>query len=700
MQCQLSHFFTRRCPLFAEGVANLLFNFNYLSVPNRLNHSTSPYLLQHAHNPVDWYEWGEEALSTARKLDKPILVSIGYSSCHWCHVMERESFENHAIAALMNDRYVCIKVDREERPDVDQIYMEAVQALGVHGGWPLNVFLTAEQKPFFGGTYFSPSAWTQVLENVANAYRSNRDQIEETAEALTEHLMRSDVARFVKSADSHSVSGDVKPLIDKLADRFDRRRGGMSNVPKFIMPSVWRLLLRYQELRGDASILQHIGFTLDRIAAGGIYDQVGGGFARYSVDGEWFAPHFEKMLYDNAQLVSLYSEAFAVTGTARYREVVYETVDWLLREMTHPEGGFYSALDADSEGVEGKFYCWTAEEIDRVLGNDAALIKEYYQVTAAGNWEHGINILTAQTDENAFIVKHALQPDSWHQKLQSAKQKLLAGRTNRIRPGLDDKVLTAWNAMMTVGLLDAYTAFGESRFLQAARHNLNFLEKNLCQGSTLFRSFKQRASTTHGFLDDYAYYILALSRYYQVTFDESALLRAVDFTRVAMELFYDHQEQYFYYASDTAEKMIARKKEIFDNVIPSSNAIMAQNLHWLGTMMDIREWRELSASLVTALQTLIQTEPSYMSQWAIAYIEQQVGLKEVVIAADDDSIRDSLQRSFTPFAAYLSVAPNSRIPLVQDKQPMDGRDTIFVCYKRVCQLPVHDTEHALRQIKS
>ena len=308
---------------------------------NRLIHATSPYLLQHAHNPVDWYEWGDEALAMARKLDRPILVSIGYSSCHWCHVMERESFENESIADVMNNHYVCIKVDREERPDVDQIYMEAVQALGVHGGWPLNVFLTSDQKPFFGGTYFSPPAWTQVLQNVARAYAGNRDNIEDTAEELTQHLLRSDVGRFIDAANSSTVATDLKAIADKLAERFDGRCGGMSNVPKFIMPSIWRFLLRYHFLTGDESSLRQVQLTLDRIAGGGIYDQLGGGFARYSVDGDWFAPHFEKMLYDNAQLMSLYSEAFAVTGNPRYREVVNETRTWLEREMTSAEGGFY-----------------------------------------------------------------------------------------------------------------------------------------------------------------------------------------------------------------------------------------------------------------------------------------------------------------------------------------------------------------------
>lgn len=669
-------------------------------MPNRLIHSTSPYLLQHAHNPVDWHEWGEEALALARRLDKPILVSIGYSSCHWCHVMERESFENASIASLMNESYICIKLDREERPDIDQIYMEAVQALGVHGGWPLNVFLTSDQKPFFGGTYFSPAAWTQVLQNVARAYTANRDQIEQTADELAQHLMRSDIGRFVKPTDSHTVIKDFKSLADKLAERFDRRRGGMSNVPKFIMPSIWRFLLRYHYLTDDPSALQQVALTLDRIAAGGIYDQLGGGFARYSVDGEWFAPHFEKMLYDNAQLMSLFSEAFSVTGDQRYRKVIMDTFGWLIREMTHTDGGFYSALDADSEGVEGKFYCWTAGEIDELLGAESTRFKDYYGVTPSGNWEHGMNILYTLADESSFLAKHQLTQDDWNHQLNASKQILFTAREKRIRPGLDDKILTAWNAMMTCGLLDAYVACDHEPFLRAAERNLRFVAQTLCDDMTLFRSFRNKRSATQGFLDDYAYYIHALIKHYQATFDETSLARAVDFTRAAITQFYDPTERYFFYTSARAQKLIARKKEIFDNVIPSSNAIMAQNLLMLGTIMDNIEWRDMSKALVGSLQSLIQSEPSYMSQWAIAMMEHSTGLKEVIFAGDSTIHRKAIQQSFTPFAVFMRAVPGSIIPLVAGKQAIDGSDTIYVCHDRVCQLPVHDARQALTQIKS
>src|SRR5688572_8012552 len=384
---------------------------------NRLIHSTSPYLLQHAYNPVDWFEWSDEALQKARQEDKPILVSIGYSSCHWCHVMERESFENESIAGTMNELFVCIKVDREERPDIDAIYMDAVQALGVNGGWPLNVFLTPEQKPFFGGTYFAPPMWTQILRNIHTAFRQNRDTIENSAEELRLHLLRSDVHRFKQPATNLSVRDDIDTIYKKLRTGFDETWGGMDKAPKFIMPSLWHWLLRYYHLTNDQSALNQITLTLKKIAMGGIYDQAGGGFSRYSVDGYWFVPHFEKMLYDNAQLVELYSEAYAITKDDEFKAIVYETFDWLTREMTSDQGGFYSALDADSEGVEGKFYCWTKSELVNVLGADAPTIASYYSVSENGNWEHGSNILIRNKADQEFLRENNFTAQQWNEKL-------------------------------------------------------------------------------------------------------------------------------------------------------------------------------------------------------------------------------------------------------------------------------------------
>lgn len=666
---------------------------------NRLIHAASPYLLQHAHNPVDWYEWGDEALQKAKKEDKPILVSIGYSSCHWCHVMEHQSFEKDDIAAVMNQHFVCIKVDREERPDIDQVYMDAVQALGVNGGWPLNVFLTPEQKPFFGGTYFSPQAWVQVLDNIGKAFKDHRDQIEGTAEELSVHLRRSDIDRFRQQPKPTELLHDMDQIYSRLAARFDPQWGGMDKEPKFIMPSVWHWLLRYFQNTGNHEALDQIMVTLKRVAAGGIYDQIGGGFARYSVDRYWFAPHFEKMLYDNAQLVSLYSEAYSLSGDDTFKTVVYETFQWLAREMTHAEGGFYSALDADSEGVEGKYYCWTKQELTQLLGADAPHIATYYSVTDAGNWEHGLNILTRRETDASFLDRHSIKPEAWQATLENAKQTLLRHREQRIKPGLDDKIITSWNAMMVVGLTDAYRAFGDARFLDAALRNIRFIEENLMNGTTVYRSFKAKRSHVTGFLDDYAYLIQAYTKLYQVTFDEQWIGKAHALLTHTLENFFDAQENYFHYAGHRAQELISRKKEIFDNVIPSSNAVMAQNLYHLGVLFDRDEWKQIAETMTTALAELIRSEPNYMSHWAIVYTEIKKQPAEIAIVGPGaEKVRKEIQKKFIPFALFMGTSANATLPLLKDKVQVQKGTTLYVCFNKTCKLPVYSVPEALGQL--
>lgn len=667
---------------------------------NRLIHSTSPYLLQHAHNPVDWYEWGAEALEKAVKEDKPILVSIGYSSCHWCHVMERESFEIEKIAAVMNAFFVCIKVDREERPDIDQVYMEAVQALGVNGGWPLNVFLTPQQKPFFGGTYFSPQAWIQILNNIHNAYISNRQQLNDTAEELSLHLLRSDVDRFRQQSSANDWRSETETIYGKLESRFDSRHGGMDKAPKFIMPSVWHFLLRYHHITANTNALDQVNLTLHKTEQGGIYDQVGGGFARYSVDAYWFAPHFEKMQYDNAQLLSLYSEAYQVTKDETFRTVVYETFEWLTREMTGGSGEFYSALDADSEGEEGKYYVWTKAEMENILGDDAKIISSYYGVTPEGNWEHGNNILKKSGKDETFLKNLTpLQTAGWPTVLKKAKLKLLEHREKRVRPGLDDKIITAWNAMTVCGLTDAYRAFADNRFLDAAIKNMGFIQSELTSGDVLYRSFKGKPSSTKGFLDDYAYVIQALIKLYQVTFNEQWIQQAAKLTDHVIHYFHDPSDGFFFYTSSAAEKLITRKKEIFDNVIPSSNAIMAQNLFQLGTLLDNSGWKETAHSMVKALSHITQAEPNYMSQWAIVATEMNVGMKEVLMTGTEiHTWRKELQKDFYPFVLTQGANGKSSLPLFEGKEAINGKDTIYVCFQKTCRLPVQTLEEARNQL--
>lgn len=670
-----------------------------LKKPNRLINATSPYLLQHAYNPVDWFEWGEEALQRAKAEDKPILVSIGYSSCHWCHVMERECFEKENIAQVMNEYFVCIKVDREERPDIDQVYMEAVQAMNINGGWPLNVFLMPDQSPFYGGTYFPPQSWMQVLTGLHNAYTQRRTEVDESARSLREHLSQTDIERFKRKRENVALTNDLDQTFTRLQQRFDDTWGGLDKAPKFVMPSVWHWLLRYHRLTGNEAALNHTILTLKRVGAGGIYDQVGGGFARYSVDKEWFAPHFEKMLYDNAQLMSLYSEAFSVTQDPEFKKIVYETFTWLTREMTHPNGAFFSALDADSEGEEGKFYVWKKEELDALLKDDAALISDYYSVEPTGNWEHGKNILWRTQHDDAFLKRHILSPEEFVTILERAKRTLLQNREKRPRPGLDDKAITAWNALMICGLTDAYKAFGDDQFLVAAIENMRFLSESLALDGKLFRSYKGKRSDIGGFLDDYAYVTLASIKLYQVTFDEAWLQKAHTFMTTAMELFYDKQDGFFSYSSREGEALIANKKEIFDNVIPSSNSVMAQNLLYLGILFDNDEWKSLADTMTSSLSHLAVQEPNYMSNWAIVYTEIKNGMAEFVVVGNDaEDIRREFHKTFQPFALTMGTSTESNLPLLEGKTMLQGKSTIYVCYDKTCKAPVHSLTEAVAQL--
>jgi len=659
-------------------------------MPNRLIHSSSPYLLQHAHNPVDWFEWGKEALDKAITEDKPILVSIGYSSCHWCHVMERESFENKDIADLMNEYFVCIKVDREERPDIDHIYMEAVQAMQQGGGWPLNVFLTPHQKPFYGGTYFPPRNWAQLLLQIHKTFLQKRVEIDESAEDLRNHLQTSDLQRFAKENSTVYTLESLDRMFRIVASRFDKTWGGNEKAPKFVMPSVWHFLLRYYRISKNEEALRMVTHTLKHMAYGGIYDQLAGGFSRYSVDVEWFAPHFEKMLYDNAQLLSLYAEAFAITKDDLFRNVVYETTEWLRTEMTHPGGGFYSALDADSEGVEGKFYTWTEEEMTEVLGQQAEHMAKYYHTLPDGNWEHGRNILKRGHES-------LLQPTP--DKLDELKKKLLAARSKRIRPGLDDKILTGWNAMTIQGLIDAYKAFGDESFLLLALDNMSFLENFLIDNGKVYRAFKNKHSETEAFLEDYAYLIQAYTSLYQVTFNEGWLHKAEKWCNYVMEHFYDTEDSFFHFSSLSAEQLIAKKKEIFDNVIPASNSVMAHNLHTLGILLDHDKWKEQAITMTTQLAGLIESEPGYTSNWGILLTEIIHGMREVVISGDEAlAYRHILHQHFLPFSIFAGTRDKSELLLLKGRDAIPNQTLIYICQHKTCLMPVNNPEDALTQL--
>jgi hypothetical protein len=669
---------------------------------NRLARETSPYLLQHAHNPVDWYPWCEEALARARAEDKPLLVSIGYSACHWCHVMERESFETEAIAALMNQHFVCVKVDREERPDVDAIYMDAVQAMGIRGGWPLNVFLMPDARPFYGGTYFPPQRWARVLQDVAAAFVEHRPALQESADGFARYLVAAEGERYTlgQTGDESDVEPEfIAELLDKLATRFDPERGGLAGAPKFPMPAVWRFVLRAAPLTGNEDALDALHQTLAAFTSGGLYDPLAGGFARYSTDAAWFVPHFEKMGYDNGQLLSLYAEAARLPGTPPevaegYRRVLRETIGWLQREMTSPEGGFYSALDADSEGEEGLFYTWTKAEVESVLGADAEAFVRYYDLTDEGNYH---DEASGQPTGRNILRRPPGVPEPTN--LGALRQRLLDVRNRRVRPGLDDKILTSWNGLLLRGLVDAYRALGDGEVLDLALRNARFLQKNVTEGTRLRHSFKNGEAKIAGFLDDYAALIDAYAELYQVTFDEEYLRAAEGLTEYVLAHFWDAEDHLFFYTDATAEPLIARKKELFDNVIPSSNAMMAHHLHTLGHLLDRPDWRDRAAAMRARVQPLLASNPDSLSHWASLATRLATPTAEVVIVGPEaHRLRREWDAVFHPNVVVAGAERAGTIPLLEGRAS-DGTDTlIYVCFHQTCQLPVRTVDEARRQL--
>jgi uncharacterized protein len=688
-------FFTYPSPHQASTMSN------HHQTANRLLNESSPYLLQHAYNPVDWYPWGDEALQKAKSEDKPIIVSIGYSACHWCHVMERESFEQVQLADLMNKHFVCIKVDREERPDVDQVYMDAVQAMGLQGGWPLNVFLLPDARPFYGGTYFPPDMWGQVLANVAAGYQNHKLELSESAEKFAEALNMSEVAKFgLTSTNGTFTEEALHAAFAHMSQQFDKKRGGMQKAPKFPMPGMYTLLLRYYHMSGRTEALEHAELTLREMAYGGIYDQLGGGFARYSVDADWFAPHFEKMLYDNAQLLSTYAEAYTLTKNKLYRKVIEETAHFVLRELTDKEGGFYSALDADSEGVEGKFYTWTFAELEQILGNDINLFSAYYNLDEEGNWEEGVNILHRSMPDETFARLHNLSLEELSGRIEHWHTILLTVREQRVRPGLDDKILTSWNGLMLKGLVDAYRALGDEWLLEAALHNAAFLRNKLLHTNRLFHTYKASKATVTGYLEDYAALIQGYIALYQATFQEEWLRLAETLITTTLTHFWDEEEDLFFFTANDAEKLIARKKEFFDNVIPSSNSIMARNLYEAGLLLEKQEWVQLAERMLARVQKLVERDAQFLYNWAILYTQFVKPTAEVAIAGPDSvAFRKALDEYYFPNKLVAGSVGASALPLLQDRGAIDGKTALYVCFNKTCQKPVTSVVEAVGLLK-
>jgi uncharacterized protein YyaL (SSP411 family) len=665
--------------------------------PNKLINASSPYLLQHAHNPVNWYEWGEEALEIARRENKLILVSIGYSACHWCHVMERESFELEEVAVVMNANYVCIKVDREERPDIDQIYMLAIQLMTGSGGWPLNCICLPDQRPIYGGTYFQKEDWVNILDNVAGLWAAEPSKAVQYADRLTEGILNAE--RIVPNVFPEAFNAaQLDAIVTPWKAQFDLQEGGYNRAPKFPMPNNWQFMLRYSKLSGDAAALQAALLTLDKMAYGGIYDQLGGGFARYSVDGHWHVPHFEKMLYDNAQLLSLYTEAYQLTKDERYQAVVEETITWLQREMTTAEGLFCAALDADSEGVEGKFYVWDQEEIIDILGTDAPLFNAYYQVTQDGNWEEEhMNILVRHSTQKEFAVEYDLLLAEWKETLQSCKEKLMEKRALRVRPGLDDKCLTAWNAMTIKALADASVVFDQPEWLEMGSRAARFIIRNMRNDAGgLYRNYKNGKASINAFLDDYALMIEALTSLYEADFNEAWLYEAKALTDFVLNNFSDPDGPMFFYTATTGETLIARKHELMDNVIPASNSVMAQNLQKLGLIFDEEQYSKRATDMLLAILPQIKTYGSAYSNWAIQLLNEVYGITEIAVTGIEPSaVVKRLNTYYLPNKIILA-GTNSTLPLLRNKESIETK--IYICRNKACQLPVGTVEEALNLI--
>ena len=664
---------------------------------NHLANSTSPYLLQHANNPVNWYPWGPEALQKAKDENKLILVSIGYSACHWCHVMEHESFEDEQVASVMNEYFVCIKVDREERPDVDQVYMSAIQLMSGRGGWPLNCICLPDQRPIYGGTYFRKNDWTSLLFNLADFYKQKPEEAEEYAKRLTDGIQQYESVAFVKEQPEYTTE-DLDLIINNWKKYFDKAGGGLGTAPKFPMPNNWQCLMRYAHLSKDENVANAVKLTLHKMAFGGIYDHVGGGFARYAVDGVWHVPHFEKMLYDNAQLISLYAEAHTWHPDPLCKKVVDEIIGFTLRELTSPEFGFYSALDADSEGVEGKFYIFTKPEIESILGSEASLFSIYYNITDDGNWEEEeSNVLFRKETDDELAAKLGLPVEELLDKIETSRRKVFEVRSKRVRPGLDNKILASWNGLMLKGLCDAYRTFNNPEYLDIALKNAVFILNNLA-GKTgrLSRIFKNEADKQIAFLDDYANIIDALIALYEVTFNEEWIAQAKKLTDQAITHYYNSENGIFFYTADDDEQLIARKSEIMDGVTPSSNSVMARNLKKLGLLFDHGGYREISAQLLRNIVPHLAKYGSSYSNWIMLLTEEVYGTYEVAVVGEDaEGFRIEIENNYIPNKIMLGGKKGS-LPLLQDK--FGALTQIFICKDKTCGLPARNINDALKQI--
>jgi len=669
-------------------------------MPNRLAEETSPYLLQHANNPVDWHPWGPEALEKAKSEDKPIFLSIGYSACHWCHVMEHESFESEEIASYLNEHFVSIKVDREERPDLDQIYMNAVQLLTGRGGWPMSVFLTPEQHPFFGGTYWPPTTrqgmpgFDHVLRAVTEAWQNRRQVAIEQSQQLSERIQQIGSGGGVQQISP----GRVTVALRQMGESFDEKHGGFGHSPKFPQTMSIELVLQNYSVTRNEQTLRIVTTTLDKMAMGGIYDHLGGGFARYSVDERWLVPHFEKMLYDNALLIRNYVDGWRVTKNPFYAQIVRETCQYILRERIDSDGGFHSTEDADSEGVEGKFYVWTPQQIEEVLG-DADVAKRFcqvYDITDRGNFEHA-NILNLKQPIPKFAEELGVPADELKSQMDECRAKLYQAREQRIRPGSDDKILTSWNGLMIEALADAGSALGEESFLQAAIRAADFLlEKMSTEDGRLLHTYRHGKVNHPGYLDDYTYLAAACLALYRSTFEEKWLDQSVRLMEMAIEHFYDQENSGFFYTADDHENLIARNKEFYDQSIPSGNGMAATVLAKLGHLLSRDDFIKLANETVAAAADILTRQPSAASQLLIAHDLLTSPTQQIVLASKthDESLESAIQQLHSGYYPYAVVAlsiedraPSEKLASLLQGKAADSGTMVYFCENFTCDAP-------------
>jgi uncharacterized protein YyaL (SSP411 family) len=671
---------------------------------NDLIHETSPYLLQHAHNPVNWFPWNSETLKRAKTSNKLLLISVGYAACHWCHVMEHESFEDSTVAEVMNSNFINVKVDREERPDIDQVYMNAVQLMTGRGGWPMNVIALPDGRPFWGGTYFKKEQWLDALKQISKIYHDSPEKIYEYADKLEQGIKAMDIVRL-NTNEAIFNSEIIDTAVNAWSKQFDYREGGMNRAPKFMMPNNYHFLLRYAYQNNDKKLQNFVNLTLTKMAYGGIFDQIGGGFSRYSVDTKWHVPHFEKMLYDNGQLVSLYADAYLVTKNDLYKDIVTQTLDYVKREMTAENGAFYSSLDADSnnnDGIleEGAYYVWQKEDLKSILKEDFDLFSNYYNVNSYGFWEHENYVLIRKDEDDEFLKKYNLSKKELVNKKTHWKETLLSKRNKRPRPRLDDKSLTSWNAIMLKGYVDAYKVFGVNDYLKSAEKNAHFILNNqLREDGGLNHNFKNNKSTINGYLEDYATTIEAFLALYENSLDETYLITARNLANYTFDHFFDDNSHMFFFTSDVDEALVSRNMEYRDNVIPASNSIMAKNLFKLSHYFNNEHYRKTTLTMLNNVKPEIKDYASGFSNWLDLMLNYTNPFYEIAIIGKESlSLTSELNKTYIPNKLIAGSASENSLPLL-DKRYAQNETLIYVCENNTCKLPVRELKEAIKIIQ-